>query len=57
MFDEVGDNVVVWGSQYPWPLLSTFPNELDNFMDDPALTDEQKKKVLWDNAASIFHIE
>ncbi|MEC9140739.1 MAG: amidohydrolase family protein [Chloroflexota bacterium] len=57
IFDEVGDNVVVWGSQYPWPMLSSFPDELDNFIVDSNLTDEQKMKVLWDNAASIFGIE
>jgi predicted TIM-barrel fold metal-dependent hydrolase len=56
VFEEVGDDVVVWGSHYPWPLLSTFPNELDKFIADTNLTDDQKKKVLWDNAASIFHI-
>ena len=53
---EVGDQAVVWGSQYPWPALPSFPRELDAFVADPDLTDEQKRKVLWDNAAGLFNI-
>ena len=53
---EVGDQAVVWGSQYPWPALPSFPRELDAFVADPSLSDEQKRKVLWDNAAGLFNI-
>ena len=53
---EVGDHSVVWGSQYPWPSLASFPKELDAFVADGSLTDEQKRKVLWDNAAGVFGI-
>ena len=53
---EVGEHSVVWGSQYPWPALPSFPNELDAFVADGSLSDEQKRKVLWDNAARLFNI-
>lgn len=53
---EVGDQAVVWGSQYPWPALPSFPNELDAFVADGTVSEEQKRKVLWDNAAALFGI-
>lgn len=53
---EVGDQSVVWGSRYPWPSLAAFPKELDAFVADGSLSDEQKRKVLWDNAAELFGI-
>ena len=53
---EVGDQAVVWGSQYPWPALPSFPNELDAFVADGSLSEEQKRAVLWDNAAGVFNI-
>ena len=53
---EVGEHVVVWGSQYPWPALPSFPNELDAFIASTEMPKEQKRKVLWDNAAALFHI-
>ena len=53
---EAGEQSVVWGSGYPWPSLASFPKELDAFVADGSLTDEQKRKVLWDNAAGVFGI-
>ena len=53
---EVGDHCLVWGSQYPHPELTDFPNEMDAFLADPLLSDESKGKVLWDNAATFFRI-
>ena len=53
---EVGDHCLVWGSQYPHPELTDFPNEMDAFLADPLLSDESKSKVLWDNAATFFRI-
>ena len=58
VLDEVGERAVVWGSQYPLPdVLNFFPNELDTVVNDPVLTEEVKRRVLWDNAAALFHIE
>ena len=54
--DEVGNHCLVWGSQYPHPELTDFPNELDAFVADPLLSDESKTRILWDNAASLFRI-
>ena len=55
---QVGERAVVWGSQYPLPdVLNFFPNELDTVLDDPVLTEEAKRRIFWDNAAALFHIE
>ena len=57
VLEECGERTVVWGSQYPLPELATlFPNELDTVVDDGLLTETQKKAILWDNAAKLFHI-
>ncbi len=52
----VGDHCFVWGSQYPHPELTGFPDELDPLVNDPLLSDEAKRKILWDNAAGFFGI-
>ena len=57
VIEECGQRTVVWGSQYPLPEAAPFfPNELDTIVNDGLLTESQKKAVLWDNAAELFHI-
>ncbi len=57
VIEECGEKTILWGSQYPRPeLAGLFPNELDTVVDDPLLTDEQKRAVLWDNAARLFRL-
>ena len=52
----VGDHCFVWGSQYPHPELTDFPDELDPLVNDGELSGEAKRKILWDNAAGFFGI-
>jgi uncharacterized protein len=54
---EMGEGVILWGSQYPFPeLLNFFPSEVDTIAGDPLLTEDQKRKILWSNAAALFHV-
>ena len=54
---ECGQRTVVWGSQYPLPeATSLFPNDLDSIAADNLLTEDQKRAVLWDNAAELFNV-
>ena len=53
--EEGGDDTIVWGSRYPLPESAQFfPDGTDAILSDDALSDEQKRKVLGENAAAIF---
>ena len=53
----MGERTLVWGSQYPLPdILDFFPNELQIIVEDRHLAAEAKQRILWDNAADLFHI-
>jgi uncharacterized protein len=57
VIDEVGDGTIVWGSEYPLPdVLNAFPHELDTMLGQPDLSDETKRKILWNNPAGLFGI-
>jgi len=57
VIEEMGVSCILWGSQYPMPdLLNFFPGEVTTVAEDDRLTDDQKRKVLWDNAAALFHL-
>jgi predicted TIM-barrel fold metal-dependent hydrolase len=55
--DAMGEQVVVWGSQYPLPdILHFFPTEVQIIVEDRHLAAEAKRRILWENAARLFHI-
>lgn len=57
VIEEVGENTIVWGSEYPLPdVLHAFPNELDTILGDHQLSETAKHRILWDNAAALFGI-
>jgi predicted TIM-barrel fold metal-dependent hydrolase len=55
--NAMGEHVVVWGSQYPLPdILHFFPHKVQIIVEDQHLAEEAKRRILWDNAADLFHI-
>jgi predicted TIM-barrel fold metal-dependent hydrolase len=55
--EAMGERAVVWGSQYPLPdILHFFPNEVQILVEDRHLAEEAKQRILWENAADLFHI-
>jgi predicted TIM-barrel fold metal-dependent hydrolase len=53
----MGARAVVWGSQYPLPdILPFFPHEVQILVEDRHLAEEAKQRILWENAADLFHI-
>jgi predicted TIM-barrel fold metal-dependent hydrolase len=52
---EFQDNLL-WGSDYPRPELTGFPDELDALVRDTRLSDRFKRKLLWDNAARLLKL-
>jgi predicted TIM-barrel fold metal-dependent hydrolase len=51
--DLVGDDFVVWNTDYPHPDAPDPDKALDSFLNQP-ISDEAKKKVLWDNPIRLF---
>jgi predicted TIM-barrel fold metal-dependent hydrolase len=52
---EFQDNLV-WGSDYPRPELTGFPDELEALVQNRRLHERFKRKVLWDNAARLLNL-
>jgi predicted TIM-barrel fold metal-dependent hydrolase len=53
--DWFGDDNVVFSTDYPHPD-SKFPHAVDKFMTLP-LSDETRRKFLWDNCARLYNID
>ncbi len=51
--DAVGDDVVLFSSDYPHPD-SKYPYAVENFLGLGGLTDDSKRKMLWDNGARFY---
>ncbi len=49
----LGDDVLMYASDYPHSECQ-FPNSIDNIFAWEGLTGEQRRKLLWDNAARFF---
>jgi uncharacterized protein len=49
----VSDNIV-FSTDFPHPD-SKFPNAVRTFVDQP-LTEDSKRKILWDNCARLYHL-
>ena len=44
---------IVWESDFPHPD-SKYPNSVQTFLDLPKLSDESKRKILWDNTVDLY---
>jgi uncharacterized protein len=53
--DWFGDNNVVFSTDYPHPD-SKFPHAVDKFLSMP-LTDQARRKFLWDNCARLYNLD
>ena len=51
--DLVGDDFVVWNTDYPHPDAPDPDKALDSFLAQP-ISDAAKKKILWDNPLKLF---
>jgi len=49
----LGDDHIVFETDFPHPD-SKYPHVLDEFLENPHLTLESKRKVLWDNAVDFY---
>ena len=52
---HLGDDNILWSSDFPHHDTS-FPGSVDTFLDLPGISDDSKRKILWDNAARLFSL-
>lgn len=56
MIPLIGAGSIMWASDYPHPV-STWPNSMDFISKKLGkLTDDERRMILWDNAAAIYRI-
>jgi predicted TIM-barrel fold metal-dependent hydrolase len=55
--EALGAERLLFGSAYPRAELIEFPDEVRAFRARPDLTDETKRRILWDNPARLFRLE
>jgi predicted TIM-barrel fold metal-dependent hydrolase len=53
---QIGEDRIVFSSDYPHPD-APFPHAVDEFLVLEGLTDEQKRTILWDNTARLYHLD
>ena len=52
-FDAIGNENVVLSTDFPH-FDSPFPHTIDTFLSLPGISDETKRKALWDNCARLY---
>lgn len=54
--EHIGEDRIVFSSDYPHPD-APFPHAVDEFLALEGLTDDQKRTILWDNTARLYHLD
>ncbi len=55
LVDEIGDDNVVLSTDYPHTD-SSYPHAVESFLTYDKVSDETKRKVLWDNCARLYNL-
>jgi predicted TIM-barrel fold metal-dependent hydrolase len=55
VIDQIGDDRIVVSTDYPHDD-SLFPHATDSFLKIAGVSDNSKRKILWDNCARLYHI-
>ena len=55
VIDSIGEDRVVFSSDYPH-LDSKFPNSVELFLSMPGMSDETKRRILWDNCKALYNL-
>jgi len=53
---QIGADRIVFSSDYPHPD-APYPHAVEEFLALPDLTDDQKRTILWDNTARLYHLD
>ena len=56
VIDEVGDDNIVLSTDYPHTD-GAYPHAIDTFLGLEGVSDESKRKILWDNCARLYGLE
>lgn len=55
VIDSIGEDRVVFSSDYPH-LDSKFPNAVELFLSMPGMSEETKRRILWDNCKALYNL-
>lgn len=53
VIEELGDDHILFETDYPHPD-SKYPRAVETFLDQERVSDQSKKKILWDNALDFY---
>jgi len=56
LIDFAGDNNIVISTDFPHPD-SIWPNAMDEFIELDALSEQAKRKILWDNSTRLYNLD
>jgi predicted TIM-barrel fold metal-dependent hydrolase len=54
--DDLGDECLLWSSDFPHHD-SSFPEAVNTFLAIEGMSEESKRKILWDNGAGLYGLE
>jgi predicted TIM-barrel fold metal-dependent hydrolase len=54
VIDFQGDHNILYNTDFPHPLEAKVKNPADQFLALEGVSDESKRKILWDNAAPLY---
>ena len=55
VIDDIGDDNIVISTDYPH-LDSLYPEAMKTFIDLPNVSEQSKRKILWDNCARLYNV-
>lgn len=56
--DAVGDESVLFATDYPHvDAINNYPGYVDEFLSNPRIADDSKRRVLWDNAQRFYRFD
>ena len=56
VIEEMGDDRILFETDYPHPD-SKYPKAVQTFLDQEKISDESKRKILWDNALDFYRFD
>ena len=51
----MGDDRIVFSTDYPHPD-SKFPQAVESFLELAGVSDDSKRRILWDNARNLYNL-
>ena len=56
VIELLGDERIVFSTDYPHPD-SKYPHAVESFLALPGVSDDSKRRILWDNALALYGMQ